>query len=186
MENPVHREAYRPMWPVSLIILIVAATALIVPRLVDGDDILGLIEMARGGQEVSSADDADETGSGRTHKIQAADNGQYMTEARLNGRFLDMLVDTGASAVVLPERQAKKIGIFPQPSDYNVPVQTANGATHGAHSVIRELKLGPIRLKNIDMIVLKDEALSVPLLGMSALGRLKGFDISNDTMILVQ
>ncbi|MEP0236002.1 MAG: TIGR02281 family clan AA aspartic protease [Roseibium sp.] len=174
------------MWPVSLIILVVAATALIVPRLVDGDDVVGFLDMVRGGQVVSSEGDADEANAGRTHKIRAADNGQYMTEARLNGRFLDMLVDTGASAVALPESQARKIGIFLQPSDYNLPVQTANGATHGARSVIRELKLGSIRLKNIDVIVLKDEALSVPLLGMSALGRLRGFDISNDTMILVQ
>jgi len=41
-------------------------------------------------------------------------------------------------------------------------------------------------LKNVETLVLQEGLLSVPLLGMSALGRLERFDISDDTLVLVQ
>ncbi|MTI43930.1 aspartyl protease family protein [Roseibium hamelinense] len=126
------------------------------------------------------------TVSGRRFEIAKAVNGQYMTEAELNGRFVTMLVDTGASTLALPEKVARRAGIFVQPSDFKQPVNTANGVTYAASVTVRDLKIGPIRLKNVEAMVLKDDRLGVPLLGMSALGRLEGFDISDDTLVLVQ
>jgi len=123
---------------------------------------------------------------GRTYEIPLARNGQYMAEARLNGRSFTMLVDTGASTLALPEQVAKDIGIFLQPSDFKHRVQTANGIALAARAEVRDLRLGPIRLKNVEAMVLENDLLSVPLLGMSALGRLERFDISDDTLVLIQ
>lgn len=132
-----------------------------------------------------SAEDENESGE-RIYKIQVGRDGHYVTDGKLNGRTVTMLVDTGASALALPESVAKKIGVFPKPSDYTVPVSTANGVAKAARATVREMKLGSIRLRDVDAIILKDDLLSITLLGMSALGKLDKFHFSNDTLILVQ
>ncbi len=99
---------------------------------------------------------------------------------------MEMLVDTGATQVALPLAEARKTGINLQPADFKVAVQTANGKTLAAPVTLRDVKLGAIRLKNIDALVLDDKALASPLLGMSALNQLKRFDFSNDTLVLVE
>lgn len=135
---------------------------------------------------VNSGEQSDRTVTGRRHVVQMSPNGAYMTEARVNGRTLTMLIDTGASAVALPERDARSMGIFSQPSDFRIPVKTANGIVNGASATVRDLELGDVRLKDIPALVLPDRALSTPLLGMSALNRLSRFHFSNDTLVLVQ
>ena len=48
-----------------------------------------------------------------------------------------MLVDTGASTVVLKPADAQKLGIDVERLRYSVPVQTANGTTYAAHVRLR-------------------------------------------------
>lgn len=171
------------MWRFVLLILLVVAVAPLAP---------GYIESWNDSRASSFSDQDNATSKtedyagGRTLEIPLARNGQYMTDARLNGRDVEMLVDTGASKIALSEKMARRIGIFLKPSDYRINVHTANGVTRAASATVRELRLGSIRLKNVEAVVLKDGLLSVPLLGMSALGRLERFDISNDTLVLVQ
>jgi aspartyl protease family protein len=172
------------MWQYALIILFFVAAIPLVPHFLTGADKED--QVAESSALVEDPQDAGDAHAGRVHKVPSANNGGYLTEARINGRSLTMLIDTGASQIVLPEREAHNVGIFLQSSDFKVPVQTANGVTYGAPTVVRELKLGSIRLKNIEALVLKDEALAGSLLGMSALSRLKRFYISNDTMVLIQ
>jgi len=165
-------------------ILIAFALAFAVPFLP------GLIQPYLDAQKAEQVEERDAAeaarGSGRTFKIPLGPHGQYLTEGRLNGRTIEMLVDTGASKVAMPENVARKIGIFPKPADYTVPINTANGVTTGARATIRNMKLGSIRLRNIDAIIMKDEQLGVTLLGMSALNKLDRFDFSNDMLVLVQ
>lgn len=122
----------------------------------------------------------------REFRIEKSRNGQYVAQGSLNGRQVTMLVDTGASMLALPEKIANRIGIYLQPSDFKRPVNTANGLAYGAATDVRDLKLGPIRLRNVEALVLKDDLLTIPLLGMSVLGQLERFDISDDTLVLVQ
>lgn len=136
--------------------------------------------------DANSGRQSDISGLGRRHVVQMSPNGAYMTEARVNGRTLTMLIDTGANAIALPERTARSMGIFTQPSDYRIAVKTANGIVNGAAATVRDLELGNIRLKDIPALILPDKALSTPLLGMSALNRLSRFHFSNDTLVLVQ
>ena len=164
------------------IILVILAVAPFVPRYLEQ---WTASQSVSGGGSADARDNAEVDGF-RTYEIPIARNGQYVTDARLNGRTITMLVDTGASQIALPEDVANKIGIFLQPSDYKVPVRTANGTVKAAPTTLRELRIGPIRLKNVETLVLQEGLLSVPLLGMSALGRLERFDISDDTLVLVQ
>lgn len=171
------------MWRFVFLILLIAAVVPLAPDYIESwKD--GRASAARSSDDVTRKED-DYT-SGRTFEIPLARNGQYMTDARLNGRDVEMLVDTGASKIALSEKMARRIGIFLKPSDYRINVHTANGVTRAAPATVRELRLGSIRLKNVEAVILKDGLLSVSLLGMSALGRLERFDISNDTLVLVQ
>ncbi len=167
------------MWRYVLFVLFLLAVAPLAPKLMEN--------WHAGNAQPEQVADSEHAGTGsRTFEIPMARNGQYVTEARLNGRDVTMLVDTGASAIVLPEGIARDIGIFLQPSDYTKPVKTANGIAKAATATLRELRLGPIRLKDVDVMVLEEGLLTTPLLGMSALGRLERFHISNDTLILEQ
>ena len=51
-----------------------------------------------------------------------------------------MLVDTGASTVVLKPADAQRLGIDVERLTYTVPVQTANGTTYAAHVRLRNLR----------------------------------------------
>ena len=70
---------------------------------------------------------------------------------QVNGVTMSMLVDTGASTVVLKPTDAQKLGIDPERLRYSVPVQTANGTTYAAHVRLRTLTLGPIHLTDIEL-----------------------------------
>ncbi len=128
---------------------------------------------------------AQETGE-RSHRISRNRQGHFVASAVLNGRAVDMLVDTGATLTALPETLAGDIGIFLKSSDFKYPVNTANGTIYGARAVIDGFRIGNIRLRNIDALVLKDRSLGEPLLGMSVLNQLERFDMSGGTLVLVQ
>jgi aspartyl protease family protein len=86
----------------------------------------------------------------------------------------------------LPADVARASGLHPAESEFKVPVNTANGTIRAARVNLRELRLGTIRLKNVDALVLPDGALKLPLIGMSALHRLAKVDIRSGTMRLIQ
>jgi aspartyl protease family protein len=162
-----------------VILLILIGVAPIVPLIAEGR--FGSTDRA------TLAQDEVEPSSGpRKHRISIDRRGHYVADAYLNGRAFDMLVDTGATVTALPQSVAEDIGIFLKPSDYRHPIGTANGRVYGARAVIDKVRIGAIRFRNVDAIVLSDDSLSEPLLGMSALSQLKRFDISSGTLVLVQ
>jgi len=123
--------------------------------------------------------------SGTSERLTKARNGHFVAEARINGVAMRMLVDTGASLVVLNEDDAARAGIRPFPSDYRHRLSTANGVTLGARSILREVRLGRIVVRDVDAVILKREALATGgLLGMSFLSRLGGFETTADIMVL--
>lgn len=67
------------------------------------------------------------TSSGRSLMLESDRQGHFQVEARVEGRFVDFVVDTGASLVVLRETTAAQVGIRLQPRDYTATVVTANG-----------------------------------------------------------
>ena len=124
--------------------------------------------------------------SGRTLKIPADASGHFITRAEINGRDVEVLVDTGATLVALPQSVARRAGLSIRKDDFTASVTTANGSIAAAPVVVKDLRLGAIRLSEVDAIVLPDASLSKALLGMSALRKLERFDISGDTLVLVQ
>lgn len=110
--------------------------------------------------------------------------GHVETHAGIDGRDMPVLVDTGASAVILRESDARRAGYSFQNADFTVPVNTANGQTHFAAITLREVELGSIRVRNVQALVGRDDELGTNLLGMSFLGRLDSFRFEGRELIL--
>ncbi len=126
------------------------------------------------------------TQAGRKIRIKAGYGGHYYTEVRMNNRPVKVMVDTGATMVALNEATARKIGIHLKASDFKYKVNTANGVTKMASAIIREIRIGNIRVQNVRAGISRGGALSTTLLGMSFLNQLKRFEVSGQTLLLEQ
>ena len=123
---------------------------------------------------------------GRTLNIPQDVRGHFATEGEIKGERIGFMVDTGASVVALNESSAARFGLRPSPGDYNATVTTANGTVQAARAKIAMLDVGGLVVRDVDAMVLPDEALSENLLGLSFLKKLKRFEYANDTMVLEQ
>ena len=126
------------------------------------------------------------TTSGRSLMLGSDRQGHFQVEARVDGRFVDFVVDTGASLVVLRESAAARVGIRPQPRDYTATAVTANGKIKAARATIDRIEVGGITVYDVPAMVLPDEALAKNLLGVSFLSRLKRYEYANGRMVLEQ
>lgn len=120
----------------------------------------------------------------RSVRIRRRPDGHFVVKTQVNGVSLMMLVDTGASTVVLKPADAQRLGIDVERLRYAVPVQTANGTTYAAHVRLRNLTLGPISLNDVEALVAKPGALKENLLGMSFLSRLRSYEFTTDMLTL--
>ena len=112
--------------------------------------------------------------------------GQYETTVEIEGQHLSVLVDTGATFVCLTSQDADRLGIRPMPADFNIWVGTANGRAAVAKVNLREIRLGPVVVRNVDAWVGARGALNTSLLGMSFLGRLRGVRVEDGRLALQQ
>ena len=126
------------------------------------------------------------TSSGRSLILESDRQGHFQAEARVEGRFVDFVVDTGASLVVLRESTAALVGIRPQPRDYTAAAITANGRIKAARATIERIEVGGITVYDVPAMVLPDEALSKNLLGVSFLSKLKRYEYANGRLVLEQ
>jgi aspartyl protease family protein len=124
--------------------------------------------------------------SGRSLMLEADRQGHFQVEARVEGRFIDFVVDTGASLVVLRESSAALAGIFIQPRDYTAVAVTANGKIKAAPAKIDRIEVGGITVYDVPAMVLPDDALAKNLLGVSFLSRLKRYEYANGRLVLEQ
>lgn len=113
-------------------------------------------------------------------RIRRLSGGHFVAETRTNGTKIHMVVDTGASRVVLTPADAESAGIRPGDLHYSIPMQTANGVTFGAPVRLRNVSVGPVNLDNVDALVAKPGTLRESLLGMSFLSRLRSYEFSGD------
>ena len=112
--------------------------------------------------------------------------GHFRTEGRIDGQRIGFMVDTGASLIALNETSAARFGLRPSRNDYKATVTTANGTIKAAPTRLAMIEVGGIVVRDVDAMVLPDEALSENLLGLSFLSKLKRFEYTNGTMVLEQ
>jgi aspartyl protease family protein len=126
----------------------------------------------------------DATGSPGSVSLPAGKYGHFLTEAEINGRDIDVMVDTGASVVALSYNDAERAGIFVNPSDFTHTAQTANGIARVAPVTISRIRIGDIMVRNVQAVVSERGASERTLLGMSFLGRLSRVEMRGGTLVL--
>jgi aspartyl protease family protein len=121
----------------------------------------------------------------RTVTLQSDGRGHFQVQARVDGRWIDFLVDTGASLIALRESSAAKLGVHPSARDYSVKMQTANGVGKAARIQLNSVEVNGITVRDVEAFVIPDEQLSTNLLGMSFLSRVK-FSHDRGRLVLEQ
>jgi aspartyl protease family protein len=118
--------------------------------------------------------------------IPADARGHFVVDARVDGRRMEFMLDTGASVIALRARDAAGLGIHPVAREFTVEVKTANGSTRAAPVQLGMVEISGLNVRNVAALVSPDEALSENLLGLSFLSRLRRFEYSNGKMVLEQ
>ncbi|MGH6682979.1 MAG: TIGR02281 family clan AA aspartic protease [Pseudolabrys sp.] len=119
-------------------------------------------------------------------ELSSGRDGHFHADARIDGRHLDFLVDTGASMVVLRETDASMVGIHMMPREYTATVSTANGRIKAAPTKLERIEIGDITIFDVPALVLPDEALSQNLLGVAFLSRLRRYEVADGRLVLEQ
>jgi aspartyl protease family protein len=114
----------------------------------------------------------------------AADpNGHFVTDGAVNGNPVRFLVDTGATSIALPGREAERLGI-----DYRKGARgmthTANGPVAVYRVTLDRVRLGGIELRMVEAVVI-EQGLDIALLGMSFLSRVE-WKREGQTMTLIR
>jgi aspartyl protease family protein len=117
-------------------------------------------------------------------RIPADRAGHYVTEAQINGRNFNVMVDTGASLVILRYEDARALGLVYGSDKFDVAVQTANGTAKALRVKLYSVRLGSISLDDIEALVMEEGLLNNNLLGMSFLRRLSRYEVRGDTLVL--
>lgn len=125
-------------------------------------------------------------GGERLTAIMADGAGHFAAAALVNGIHVEMIADTGASKVVLTDEDAQRVGFDRGWLDYNVRINTANGATTAARVKLDEVRVGQVRLENVDALIARPGDLNVSLLGMSFIGAISRFEMRGNQLVLVQ
>lgn len=122
--------------------------------------------------------------SGRSMTVKRDRRGHFQVEAKVDGRRLDFMVDTGASVIALTTKDARRLGIFPSFNEFRVPVRTANGTVKAAAVTLGSVDVGGLVVRDVPALVIGDNALGENLLGLSYLTRLKRFEYAGGKLVL--
>jgi aspartyl protease family protein len=121
---------------------------------------------------------------GRTVEIARGAGGGFSVAAQVNGARIAMVLDTGASAVVLTQEAAKAAGLPLEILNYSVSVDTANGRARAAPVTLERVSIGNITERSVPALVAQPGQLRASLLGMSFLNRLESWQVRGDRLLL--
>jgi aspartyl protease family protein len=121
-------------------------------------------------------------GHGRNAEVVRGTRGDFAVAAHINGAKVPMVVDTGATSVVLTQEAARAAGLPIEVLDYSVNVDTANGRTRAAPVTLARLAVGNLTEHNVPALVVQRGQLHNNLLGMSFLNRLESWEVRGDKL----
>ena len=121
---------------------------------------------------------------GRTVEIARTSGGSFSVTTQVNGARIPMVLDTGASAVVLTQEAAKAAGLPIEVLNYSVSVDTANGRTRAAPVTLDRISIGGITERAVPALIAQAGQLRTNLLGMTFLNRLESWEVRGDKLLL--
>ena len=110
--------------------------------------------------------------------------GSFSIGAQVNGAYVSMALDTGASSVVLTQEAAKAAGLPLEVLSYTVNVETANGRARAAPVTLDRLAVGGIVERAVPALIAQPNQLHTSLLGMSFLNRLESWEVRGDQLLM--
>ena len=122
--------------------------------------------------------------SARVVEIVRGRAGDFQVAAQVNGIRIAMVLDTGASAVVLTHDAARTAGLPIELLTYDVAVDTANGRTKAAAVTLDRVVVGGIEERSVQALVAQRGQLRTSLLGMSFLNRLESWQVRGDKLVM--
>ena len=131
----------------------------------------------------TSAPSMNRAPAGGVAQLTRASDGHYWAEAMVDGRAVRMLVDTGASLVVLTREDALRLGLRLKPEDFTARISTASGEARAARVQLDSVSVAGAQVAGVEATVV-EAGLPHSLLGMSYLGRLSGFQVDGGAMTL--
>jgi len=121
--------------------------------------------------------------AGVSAQVLRAADGHYWAEAEIDDRAVRLMVDTGASVVVLTRADAARLGLRLDPEDFTADVSTASGSVRAAPVRLRSVAVAGARVDGVEALVV-EQGLPHSLLGMSYLGRLSAFSATPSGLTL--
>jgi aspartyl protease family protein len=113
--------------------------------------------------------------------LPAGSGGHFHAQGAINGRAVNFMVDTGATAVSLSAQDAQRVGLNYQ-GGRRVQMSTANGHTTAWLVKLASVRVGDVEVYEVDAVV-SQQPMPFVLLGNSFLNRFE-MKRSNDQMIL--
>jgi clan AA aspartic protease (TIGR02281 family) len=161
-----------------LVLLVLAATAGAVVAYGDPDQI------ARAGDTVSEMLHRRAASPARAVQVSRGQTGEFALQAKINGVNAPMVIDTGATSVVLTYETAKAAGLPLELLEYDVDVETAGGHTKAARLTLDRLAVGKLVERSVPALVVPRGQMKTNLLGMSFLDRMESWEVRADRLML--
>ena len=163
---------------ILLVFLVLAATAGAVVAYGDPDQI------ARASDTVSQMLHRRAAPPVRAVQVARGQAGEFALQAKINGVSAPMVIDTGATSVVLTYETAKAAGLPLELLEYDVDVETAGGHTKAARLTLDRLAIGKLVERSVPALVVPHGQMKTNLLGMSFLDRLESWEVRADRLML--
>ena len=112
-------------------------------------------------------------------------NGHYYIQAEVNGAPVRFVLDTGATSLVLTQKDAAAAGLLETELTYYGRAMTANGEVRTAPVRLDTMKLGHVTDTNVVAVVNEGE-MSNSLLGMTYLQKWGKIQIADNTLTLMR
>src|ERR1700761_6688319 len=120
----------------------------------------------------------------RAVQISRGQGGEFALQAKVNGVSAPMVIDTGATSVVLTYETAKAAGLPLEVLEYDVDLETAGGHTRAARLTLDRLAIGNLVERSVPALIVPHGQMKVNLLGMSFLDRLESWEVRPDSLRL--
>ena len=121
---------------------------------------------------------------GRMVEIERGFAGSFPLTAQINGARIAMVLDTGASSVVLTQEAARAAGLPIEVLAYTVKIDTANGRARAAPVTLDSIAVGGIVERAVPALIAQPGHLRTNLLGMTFLSRMERWEVSDDKLVL--
>ena len=121
---------------------------------------------------------------GRMVEIERGFAGSFPLTVQINGARIAMVLDTGASSVVLTQEAARAAGLPIEVLAYTVKIETANGRARAAPVTLDSVAVGGIVERAVPALIAQPGHLRTNLLGMTFLSRLERWEVSDDKLVL--